>query len=477
MNLRPLPMLVRAVGLACSMLVVDPLPAQVVFSPSEVQITSTAGQVNVTSASGTKITDLQVPTASGEKPTTATHRPGAVIETGPDSQATVSIPGAGSMLLGSETQVRLPKTGDKAQSLELLKGKLFLNISAEEVKKQGEASFRLKTPAALLAVKGTKFFASVEKDQETAGVHEGQIGTFAMASRQLNDVQSGNALSIVKGKPEPIRPLTADERRESIHYELAASEGRITNSLGMKFAAVPGTKVLFCIHETRFKDYAAYHAEVKHRFMDAWQQQTYAGFKITEKNQEHPVVSIGAAYALGFCDWLGKKEGRKYRLPTDEEWSFAVGIGRKEEALPVGTNLDGAVTDHFPWGETWPPRSKIGNYCDETYHKKLRPQDPYLIGYDDGFPTTSPVMSFSPNTFGLFDLGGNVSEWVFQSKTAPNISIDRSLERLPVPPLQTRGGSFLHSSRDMLLSSRRIINTGGWGGEPDQTFRITMMIE
>lgn len=71
MNLRPLPMLVRAFGLACSLLVVDPLPAQVVFSPSEVQITSTAGLVNVTSASGTKIANLQVPTASGEKPTTA----------------------------------------------------------------------------------------------------------------------------------------------------------------------------------------------------------------------------------------------------------------------------------------------------------------------------------------------------------------------------------------------------------------------
>jgi hypothetical protein len=308
-------------------------------------------------------------------------------------------------------------------------------------------------------------------------VHEGTIGSYAIASRQLNEVQSGNALSVVKGKPEPLRPLTDEERREAINYELAVSEGRITNSLGMKFAAVPGTKVLFCIHETRFKDYAAYHAEVKHRFMDTWQQQTYAGFKITEKNQEHPVVSIGAAYALGFCDWLGKKEGRKYRLPTDEEWSFAVGIGRKEEALPAGTNLDGAVIDHFPWGETWPPRSRAGNYCDETYHKKLRPQDPYLIGYDDGFPTTSPVMSFSPNSFGLFDLGGNVSEGVFQGKTAPGVILTPSLQSMTVPPLFMRGASFLHSNLEMLLSSQRIESVGGWGGEPDHSFRIVMIIE
>lgn len=449
--------------------------AQTVFPIVEVKITSTMGHVSTITAQGNKSTDLRVPSFNGETHPAAIQKQGAVIETGPDSQATVSIPGAGSMLLGAETQVRLPKAGDKAQSLELLKGKLFLNISAEEVKKQGAASFRLKTPAALLAVKGTKFFASVEKDQETAGVHEGQIGRFATASRQLNDVESGNALSIVRGKPEPTRPLTADERRESINYALAASEGRITNSLGMNFAAVPGTKVLFCIHEVRVRDFAAYHAAAKLSFVDQWKLQTYAGFKITEKNEDHPVVSIGANHALGFCDWLSKKEGRRYRLPTDEEWSFAVGIGRKEEVLVPGTNLDTAVTNHFPWGTDWPPPFRVGNYCDEIYHKHLRPQDPYLKGYDDGFPTTSPVMSYPPNSFGLFDLGGNVSEWVFQSKTAPTIDIDSRLDSVPVPPIYKRGASFLHSSREMLLSSRR---TGiAWRAEPDQSFRIVMTIE
>jgi len=470
MNLRPLPMLIRASGLACSLLVVNSLPAQVVFSPSEIQITSTAGLVNVTSASGTKIANLQVPTASGEKPTTATHRPGAIIETGPDSQATVTIPGAGSMLLGSDTKVRLPKPGDKGQSLELLKGKLFLNISAEEVKKQGEASFRLKTPAALLAVKGTKFFASVEKAAETCGVHEGTIGSFAIASRQLNDVQSGNALNIVKGKPEPVRALTADERRDAINYELAVSEGRITNSLGMKFAAVPGTKVLFCIHETRIRDFMTYAKTIQTRGnnFEHLLNKKYGGFEVGEAREHHPVTGVLMQSVLDFCSWLGQKEGWTYRLPTDEEWSFAAGIGRLENRQPdtKPSDLDGKLADVYPWGKTWPPTRRAGNFCDESYHRLLRPADPYLAGYDDGFPTTAPVMSFPPNSLGLYDLGGNCWEHVLEADTpaAPQGGL--------FPGILSRGGSFLHSTREMLSACKR---APAWLGEGDVTFRVVLV--
>lgn len=462
-------MLVRAFGLACSLLVVDPLPAQVVFSPSEVQITSTAGLVNVTSASGTKVTNLQVPTASGEKPTSATHRPGAVIETGPDSQATVSISGAGSMLLGSDTQVRLPKAGDKGQSLELLKGKLFLNISAEEVKKQGKASFRLKTPAALLAVKGTQFFALAEGKVESCGVHEGAVAAYATASRSITPLDAGNAMSLTSGKAEAPRPLNAEERRHKIQYELAASEGRITNSLGMKFAPVPGTRVLFCIHETRYRDYAAYAAEVKlGTEKTGWKIQTYGGFTPDRAREDHPVTNITPGYAQEFCAWLSAKEGKTYRMPTDEEWSFAAGIGRRE-SRPAGTmaqELDGKIQDAFPWGGVWPPAYRVGNYCDESYHQALRPQDPYLQGYDDGFPTTAPVMSFLPNKLGLFDLGGNAWEWAYEDDAAAQ-------NAATYPKVVMRGGSFLHSAQEMLLSSKRL---PGSFGEPDKSFRVVMVL-
>lgn len=441
-----------------------------VFIPSEIRITSTAGVVAAINSSGGKFPDIQVPMPNGETPVTAKQQAGTTIQTGPDSQATVAIPGAGTMLMGANTEVRLPKAGDKGQSLELLKGKLFLNISAEEVKKQGEASFRLKTPAALLAVKGTKFFASVEKAVETSGVHEGTIGSYAIASRQLNEVPAGNALSIVKGKPEPIRPLTADERRETINYELAASEGRITNSLGMKFAAVPGTKVLFCIHETRIRDFMPYAKAIKSRVnnFEYLLNKKYGGFEVTQAKEDHPLTGLLTTSVLEFCSWLGQKEGRTYRLPTDEEWSFAAGIGRLENRLPdtKPSDLDGKLDDNYPWGKTWPPTRRVGNFCDESYHRLLRPADPYLVGYDDGFPTTAPVMSFPPNSLGLYDLGGNCWEHVLEAGTlaAPQGG--------QFPGILSRGGSFLHSTSEMLSASKR---GPAWLGEGDVTFRLVLV--
>lgn len=458
---RSLSSLIPALGFASCLFLADELSAQTVFAPVEVQITSTAGLVNVTSATGTKITDLQVPTASGEKPTTATHRPGAVIETGPDSQATVSIPGAGSMLLGAETQVRLPKTGDKAQSLELLKGKLFLNISAEEVKKRGDASFRLKTPAALLAVKGTKFFASVEKAAETCGVHEGIIGSYPIASGLLNEVQAGYALSVFKGKPPAIRRLTEKERREEINYQLAVAEGRFTNSLGMKFAPVPGTNALFCIHETRNSDFQPFVLAME----STDEKVQWKG----GKPDNHPVYGIEIATAVGFCRWLEEKEKGviSYRLPTDEEWSYAVGIGRRESALLLLAKkdlhllLDGKIMA-FPWMGSWPPSYRVGNYYDESASidpfTGRRVTQPYLNGYTDNYPGLAPVMSFRPNRFGLFDLGGNVLEWVYIQQEVEDRGFSPPWAKKSPLTTTARGGDWSSGTLDAILSSRAF----GW---------------
>lgn len=111
--------------------------------------------------------------------------------------------------------------------------------------------------------------------------------------------------------------------------------------------------------------------------------------------------------------WLSKKEGKIYRLPTDREWSIAVGIETKENWKRNTTpETVFKVLDVFPWGKEWPPPSGSGNYSDES-RKARAPRDgvEYLKNYDDDFPTIAPVMSFQANQLGLFDLGGNVWEW------------------------------------------------------------------
>lgn len=438
--------------------------AQTVFVAPVVQITSTSGTVAAITPEGSKVIVPQVPSANGETPVGAAQRAGSVVETGPDSQATLAIPGAGTLLMGADTQVRLPKPGDKSQSLELLRGKLFMNISAEEVKKQGNASFRLKTPAALLAVKGTKFFAVSERNVETAGVHEGNVGVLLTRSRQMLDLPAGQAVTASKSGVIQPRLLTEEEKDYSLHYELASSEGRMTNSLGMKFAAVPGTRVMFCIHETRKKDYAAFEA-FKYKFP--------AVQKSANQTDDYPVTNLAWAEATEFCEWLSQKESRTYRLPTDLEWSHAVGIGEREQKIKNATwrELNSRISKHFPWGGMWPPPRGAGNYCDESYHSSMRNTDTYLKGYDDGFPSTAPVMTYAPNALGLFDLGGNVWELM-----APEMSMNSAPPKPVREEVVLRGASFNHHLPEQLLSSFRR-SSDYTSRAMDYGFRLVLVLE
>jgi formylglycine-generating enzyme required for sulfatase activity len=67
----------------------------------------------------------------------------------------------------------------------------------------------------------------------------------------------------------------------------------------------------------------------------------------------------------------------------------------------------------YAWGAKWPPPNAVGNYADNT--AATRPgiaSERVIPDYDDGFPYTAPVGSFQPNEFGLFDISGNIQEWV-----------------------------------------------------------------
>ena len=224
---------------------------------------------------------------------------------------------------------------------------------------------------------------------------------------------------------------------------LAASRNAtFTNSLGMKFIPLPGTHILMGIHETRREDYAAY-ASANPQADSLWQNVTFEGIPVGQGDQE-PVVNVSWEDAQGFCQWLSKKEGRTYRLPTDREWSIAVGIGGDESTAPGATpeSLSGKVKGVYPWGLQWPPVKGAGNYADDDCRRHLKTEKT-MTGYADGFAVTAPVMSFPPNEFGIYDLGGNVWEWCQDWFNA-----DKTLHVL-------RGAAWGSSAPQPLLSSYR----------------------
>jgi formylglycine-generating enzyme required for sulfatase activity len=149
---------------------------------------------------------------------------------------------------------------------------------------------------------------------------------------------------------------------------------------------------------------------------------------------EHPVVNVTWNDAMHFCEWLTKRElwlgliipQFQYRLPRDDEWSAAVGMPFESAASPRARS---GVVEGFPWGTDFPPPPGVGNY-----HPRLSV---------DEFPETSPVGSFPPNKFGLYDMGGNVWEWCMDEYDKGSSS--RVL----------RGASCFNDDQELLLSSSR----------------------
>jgi len=239
---------------------------------------------------------------------------------------------------------------------------------------------------------------------------------------------------------------------------VSATKGApFVNTLGMKFVPVPiisgptaGQNVLFSIWDTRVKDYEVYAG--KKKVNGVWANQQKDGVPVS-REPEYPVSGVFWDDANAFCEWLTEKEsgegklpkGMKYRLPKDEEWSWAVGLPKEEGATPKEKSVKNWVA--YPWGIDFPPsKSKVGNYADTAFHEKF-PDEEWIEGYSDGYATTSPVGSFPPNKYGLYDMGGNVWQWC-EDMFEPG-GASRGSERV------LRGGSWEGHIRGMMLSSYR----------------------
>ncbi len=123
---------------------------------------------------------------------------------------------------------------------------------------------------------------------------------------------------------------------------------------------------------------------------NTWRAPGHAG--MTEK---HPVTLVSWNDAKAFCEWLGRKEGKVVRLPTQAEWEYACRAGTNTRYW-TGNRVDDLVTAaNVP---------DLSRGASAAY-----PVD--RINRNDGFAGLAPVGSFRPNPFGLYDVHGNVWEW------------------------------------------------------------------
>lgn len=219
-----------------------------------------------------------------------------------------------------------------------------------------------------------------------------------------------------------------------------------TNSLGMNMVPANGN-VMAMTHEVRWKDFQQF---VK---SSGRKPPVKPGFP---QEDEHPVVNVSRQDARAFAQWLTNKERAQglidqndsYRLPKDAEWSSWVQLKDERGESPYSKTLPHEhFKEIFPWGTTWPPPAKTGNYADQSALIYL-PSSRAIVNYDDGMPYTAPVKSFKPNHLGLYDLDGNVMEWVDDAYGGP--------ESLPIRKHGVaRGGSYLSFRPKQLTTSIR----------------------
>jgi formylglycine-generating enzyme required for sulfatase activity len=149
-----------------------------------------------------------------------------------------------------------------------------------------------------------------------------------------------------------------------------------------------------------------------------------------------PVVNISWNDANAYVQWLSQRTGKKYRLPSEAEFEYALRAGS---------------TTRYWWG-SGTPKSKVENLTGSLDRSPSgRRWSHAFQGYSDGYWGPAPVMSFAPNAFGLYDMDGNVSEWM----------ADCWHDNYIRAPLD--GSAWMNPG-----CSVRVVRGGSWGSSPEQ---------
>jgi len=159
-----------------------------------------------------------------------------------------------------------------------------------------------------------------------------------------------------------------------------------------------------------------------------------------EQTDDHPATCVAWQDAADYAAWLAKKTGKPYRLPSEAEWEYAARAGS---------------TTRFPWGSDEHAACAQANVADpvllhandtvrDLIEKAIAKGDPTLrIPHcEDGVPYTAPVAHYRANVFGLYDMIGNVWEYVADCWQESLPATGTAFEQPGCESRRVRGGSW-----------------------------------
>lgn len=194
----------------------------------------------------------------------------------------------------------------------------------------------------------------------------------------LNNDKQGPTLIAISAGGFQMGDITGrglDNERPVVSYKIDSSFGIGEKEVSVKdFASfVDATNY---VTEAEKSQGCAYYgdAEPVYDMQMNWRNPGY------DQSEDYPVVCVTQKDAQAYVDWLSKSSGKSYRLPTEGEWEYAARAGTE--------------TDYW-WGNSIGSNNANCGWCGTEWSNK----------------SAAPIASFKRNSYGLFDVIGNVWEW------------------------------------------------------------------
>jgi len=171
-----------------------------------------------------------------------------------------------------------------------------------------------------------------------------------------------------------------------------------------------------------------------------------SNFEGREAENNDPVIHVSWNDAAAYANWLAGGTGKSYRLPSEAEFEYA---------------LRGGTSSPYWWGDASPARVVENLTGEGDSSRSRRRWSTFFEGYGDHYWGPAPVGSFEVNPYGIYDIGGNVGEWVRDCWHETYI-------RAPLD-----GSSWVNPGCKL-----RVIRGGYWASSPDQTraaFRLSAL--